>query len=262
MFRWAILIGIALCVGGCGTPVRADEKPFNQEEWNRATQELLHPNPSDAKLEEVWKTRLAAVSKCTKDFIFKSANPTVDAHDLAERACQSCAREVTQEGLAFYNSEKVRMPLNTDKDALLRQTRENCRTSGWLEAIRVKNDKAFEVEEERKNVLKVTYKSKIKSAMDCSASYAIVYAGNTSETAEAIAVASFEKCKSSWSAAAVFALNIYPGLSEFDRWDALEKAWRDQGISAVVEERARLKLEGSPPPESFSPQAPQNGTGI
>ena len=135
----------------------ADEKPFNQEEWQRGVDEIMHPKPGDPKLEAVWKAKDLRESTCAKQYIEKNAAPDSKWTDLAELACQACDKEVQATGVASYNASKIKTPLTADKDKSIKSSRDMCRFIRQTEAQQLVWDKQWEVKKARDDTLKAQY---------------------------------------------------------------------------------------------------------
>jgi hypothetical protein len=253
---------VLLIVCGSTEGSLAEDKPFNMEEWQRRVEQINHPNPANPKLDAIWRAELAKSSACLKTFIEKNVTATSSENDLAERACQVCDKEVVAEGIASYNNDKVRMPLVADKEFSIKKSKDYCRFGAGIEARETIWNKTWAIKKSKEDALKAQYKLLAQSARDCSLVAAQVYALQTSESAEVVATASFEKCKTLWGKAADCALKVFPNLPESDRWEALRQGWHDIGVSAVVDQRARQKLAPSPQPSEIAPDARPSGTGI
>ena len=113
-----------------------------------------------------------------------------------------------------------------------------------------------------KESLKKEYLAKIDQAVKFSSYAAAIYAIATTETAQSIATAAFNKCGDLWNEAAKVALDLYPSISEFEQRDALRIDWMNRGISVVVDQRAKQKLTPPLPEYQKKPETKQDGTGI
>ena len=249
---------------GCGfaATLAAEERSGNQEEWTRRTNELMHPNPGSPRLEAIATAKYLRARECVIKFIAKNASPIGDSKKLTEQACQSCDGEITASGIAGYEDSRIKTPMSAVLDESIKHSKESCRRFFWLTASEAIFDKQFEIEKHRKETLNVEYLGKIKSATACGDQAALVYALSTTETAEAVATAAFNKCNALWNEAAEVALKLHPTLSEFDRRDALHKGWMDHGVSTVVDLRARQRLRPSLPADEKRPETKQEGTKI
>jgi hypothetical protein len=258
---WQPLLALLIFCQFCCVAA-AQEKPFSQEEWQRGFDELMHPKPGDPKLEAIAKAKDSQEMLCRKQYIENNAKLDSSWNDLAERACQACDKVVIAAGNASYNAHKITTPLTADMDKSIRSAREMCRFSGQMEAQQLVWDRKAEADKVKSDALKIQYAAKITPAMACSTQAAKIYALATSESAESIATASFEKCHDLWGEAANFSLNLFPNLPESDRWDALKQGWVEHGISAVVDERARQRIDHPPAADVPAPNAKQGDTGI
>jgi len=253
----ALLILCQLCFAAA-----AQEKPFNQEEWQRGYDEIMHPKPADPKLEAVKEAKRLKEVACWNDFIEKNATTTITSYQLTEQACRACEKDIIAAGVAEYNARTVTTPLTADKSTSIRDSHDYCKLVAYSKAMDVISDRQWAIKKARDADLKAKYAEKVAPAMACSTQAAKIYALATSETADSIATASFEKCHDLWSEAADFSLNLFPNLSESDRWDALKQGWREHGISAVVDQRARQKIDHPPVVDVPAPDAKQGDTGI
>jgi hypothetical protein len=158
---------LMLAVGSIAVAT-GDEKPFNQEEWNRRFQELMHPKPADPKLEAIEIAKNTKENECWKHFIEKNATPSSNANDLTEMACQACDKDIVAHGIATYNADRIKMPLTANRDHSIKSSRDFCRQFVWVDAVEVISDKKMELEKARKDAIKVQYSTKINSATGCS----------------------------------------------------------------------------------------------
>lgn len=262
LFVFIFLFSPALLVGA------AEEAPRYQHEDAPEIVRTPLPKPGDPSYsstanylrQNYHETRVAAES-CLRRHLSRRASPTSDAKKLGMEACTACTREMNAESKASYEFDRLLLQdANRTYDSKLHCDIPQVYASEAIEAKKREADRALQPVREAK------FREKAATAAECQKKHSLLFALSTSEPAEDISIAAFNKCRELWFEAVEALVSQSMGAFRQQTIDEhlehLRKATLEKDIAIVVEARARQRVERAKPTVDGSEIPRANGLGI